>query len=449
MASLWGEEFTLNDNTHKVIDKVKKPIAAKTKRKALDPDLEIEQRLSAISLEVNRVLGSFKNDTKVIYDIDEFSSYIDASINNGYIAIDTETNNSLDPLTCLIMGLCIYTPGEKNVYIPVHHINRKTKELLENQITENQIKEQLQRLLENDVKIIMHNGKFDYQVIKCTCDIELPIYWDTMIGARILNENERAGLKEQYRTKIDSSIEKYDIEHLFDKLPYEVVDPELFALYAATDAKETYELFKYQYKLFSKPENSNLYSLFMTVEMPCVVVIAEMELAGVCIDFEYSKRLSNKYHKLLDKCNAEIAQELHKFDNKVNAWKLTDDANKKPPKKTGEGFGKSKLEQLEDPINISSPTQLAIFFYDILGIESVDKKSPRGTGEEILIKINENHPELKICKLILENRGLLKLINTYIDKLPECVSTKDNRLHAHFNQIGADTGRMSSSDPNL
>lgn len=453
MASLWGDEFTVSTSksvTKKVIDKVNKPIVAKARKKALNPDLEIEQKLSAISAEVDRILGTYKNNTEVIFSIEEFSNYITDSINNGVIAVDTETNNSLDPLTCKIMGLCIYTPNNKNAYIPINHIDRVTKNKLENQISEVQIKEQLQRLINNNVKIIMHNGKFDYEVIDCTCGIKLPIYWDTMIGARILNENERAGLKEQYITKIDPSIEKYDIEHLFEKVQYEIVDPRVFALYAATDAFMTYKLYEYQLKEFSRSDNKKLSNLFMNIEMPIVIVSAEMELTGICLDLEYSKRLSTKYHKLLDDCNNRINAELQKFTDKINSWKLTDDAITKPKKKTGEGFGKSKLEQLEDPINVASPTQLAILFYDILGVqEGLDKKSPRGTGEEILKKISEKYPELEICKLILENRGLLKLINTYIDKLPECVSIKDNRLHAHFNQIGADTGRFSSSDPNL
>lgn len=453
MASLWGEEFTVDSTVKKnkkIIDKANKPIVAKQK-KALNPSkLDISQRLSAISSEVDRILGVYKKNTEVIYDMGKFSDLIDLSIKNGAIAVDTETNMSLDPLTCLLMGLCLYTPGYRNVYIPVNHVNYSTNIKLENQITESQIKEQLQRLIDNDVKIIMHNGKFDYEVIKCTCDIPLPIYWDTMIGVRILNENERAGLKEQYITKIDSSIEKYSIEHLFEKIDYAVVPPEVFALYAATDAFMTYKLYEYQLKEFSRHGNEKLFSLFKDIEMNVVPVTAEMELTGICLDLDYSERLSKKYHKKLDANNKEILDELKKFDDKISAWKLTEDAIKKPPKKTGEGFGKSKLEQLEDPINVSSPTQLAILFYDILGIEEgIDKKSPRGTGEEVLKKISEKYPELVICKLILENRGLLKLINTYIDKLPECISKKDNRLHAHFNQIGADTGRFSSSDPNL
>ena len=149
----------------------------------------------------------------------------------------------------------------------------------------------------------MHNGKFDYQVIKCTCGLELSVYWDTMIGARILDENEKsAGLKQQYRDKIDSSVEKYSIDHLFENIEYAVVDPSLFALYAATDAMMTYKLYKWQMKQFDLPGNERIKWLFHNVEMPVMKVAAEMELTGVEIDSDYAKRLSNKYHQKVDLC---------------------------------------------------------------------------------------------------------------------------------------------------
>ena len=99
---------------------------------------------------------------------------------------------------------------------------------------------------------------------------------------------------------------------------------------------------------------------------------------------------------------------------------------------------------MQDPISINSPTQLAILLYDILNVPPVSKEKPRGTGEEILVDI-----DLPLCKLILEYRGIYKLLSTYIDKLPETVNPKTNRIHASFNQYGAATGRFSSSDPNL
>lgn len=446
MQSLWGEAFEIHNSkskTKQILNKTTKPktITVKSTDKILKSSkVPVEEKLQYVTREVNRVLGSYKDNTVVLKSYSDFVEYINTSIHNGIIAIDTETNNSLDPISCKLMGLCLYTPGMKNAYIPVNHVDIQTKKKFDWQVTEEQIKEQLQRL--DNVKILMHNGKFDYEVIKCTCGIALHIDWDTMIGAKVLNELERAGLKQQYIEKIDPSIEKYSIENLFEKLPYEIVDPELFALYAATDAFMTYKLYEYQLNEFNKPENHGLWNLFSNIEMPVVPVVAEMELAGVCIDKEYSERLSKKYHKMYDDVQMQIDEELKKYDTQIANWRLTPEANHKEIKngKTQ----KSKNEQLENPVNFSSPTQLAILLYDVLKQPIVDKKSPRGTGEPILQQLN-----LPICKLILQSRGLLKLINTYIDKLPDCVSSVDGRLHAHFNQFGADTGRFSSSDPNL
>lgn len=448
--SLWGDEFVIPETPKKqkkIIEKVSKPKPVKvvTEKAIKSKTLDIKQKIALIAENVYKILGKYAERTVVIKTKEQLHDYIDAAIANGEIAIDTETNNSLVPLTCKLMGPCIYTPGQKNAYIPINHIDPDTRERLPDQLTEADVKEEFERL--HETLIIMHNAKFDYQVIKCTCGIPLKIYWDTFIGARLLNENEKAGLKEQYISKIDSSIEKYNIEHLFEKMEYAIFSPELFALYAATDAFMTYELYKWQKEQFSLPEHARLYNLFQTVEMPIVTVTAEMELYGVCIDADYAARLSKKYHSKLDEIDKEIAIELAKYDDIVSKWRLTSEANFKEKKvnKAGETtFAKSKNEQLENPISVTSPTQLAILLYDILKIGVIDKKAPRGTGEPILEKL-----DLPLCKVILKKRGLEKIIGTYVDKLPECVIPKTGRLHASFLQIGADTGRFSSKDPNL
>lgn len=450
--SLWGEDFEIKPvkkEVKKVTTKINSPKKPKveTQKVISSKSVSVYDKLQLIYAEVDRILGRYKENTQIIRTKQDLVDYIDASISNGVIAIDTETNNSLDPITCLLMGACIYTPGRKSAYIPVNHVDYVSHSKLKNQLTEEEIKEQFDRL--KNTKIIMHNGKFDYEVIKCTCGCVLDIYWDTEIAARILDENELAALKKQYILHIDSTQEKYDIEHLFQGIEYEVVDPDVFALYAATDALITYRLYEWQKEQFSKPGNENLYSVFMNVEMPVVQVSAEMELLGVEIDKDYASRLSIKYHKKVESVDKEIEEELSKYSAKIAAWRQTKEANYKElnskQNKSGEyTYKKSKNEQLADPPQLNSPTQLAILLYDILEVPVQDKKSPRGTGEEILKKIN-----IPLCDLILKKRGLEKLIGTYIDKIPACVSPKDNRLHAHFNQLGAGTGRFSSSDPNL
>ena len=449
--SLWGEEFTIvaqpKQQQKKLIDKVSKPkqVTIQTEKVAKSKSISITEKLRIIRDEVMRILGVYKDQTVTIRTRDDLHKYIDAAIVNGEIAIDTETNNSLVPLTCKLMGPCIYTPGQKNAYIPINHVDPYSRELLPNQLTEQDIKEEFTRLV--NTKIIMHNGKFDFEVIKCTCDIELEIYWDTMIASRILDENERANLKQQYISKIDPSIEKYSIEKLFDGIEYAVVDPDLFALYAATDAFMTYKLYLWQKAMFEIPGSERMYNLFKNIEMPLVKVCADMELTGITIDTEYASRLSKMYTGMLEDIDVQISTELDKYRDQIEQWRTTPDANRKDQKTNKKGeitWTKSKSEQLQDPPSMTSPTQLAIFLYDVLNVGVIDKKTPRGTGEEILKAIG-----LPICNLILEKRGLEKLIGTYVDKLPQCVLPETGRLHAHFNQIGADTGRFSSSDPNL
>ena len=198
--SLWGDEFEIKPvkkEVKKVTTKINSPKKpqVETQKVIKSKSVSVADKLALIYSEVNRILGKYKDNTQVIRTKQDLVEYINASISNGVIAIDTETNNSLEPITCLLMGACIYTPGRKSAYIPVNHVDPSTLVKLENQLTEADIKEQFDRL--SDIKIIMHNGKFDYAVIKCTCGCVLDVYWDTEIAARILDENELAALKKQ------------------------------------------------------------------------------------------------------------------------------------------------------------------------------------------------------------------------------------------------------------
>jgi len=449
MDSLWGEEFSIpkeKEKTKKVINKIAKPKELKVtvEKQVKSKKLSIEDKLKLINENVLLVLGKQKENVLVIKTREQFSLYIDKCIENGYIAIDTETNNSLDPITCKLMGPCIYTKGEKQAYIPLNHVDYKTGERLSDQLTEQDVKEEFQRLIDNNVFIIMHNGKFDYKVIKCTTGLELPIHWDTLIASKIIDENElSAGLKQQYVSKIDPEQEKYSIDELFKDIEYAFVDPEIFALYAATDSMMTYKLYEWQLEILTQPSYKNCYKLFKEIEMPCVISTAEMELAGIELDKEYAKRLQVKYHKLLKDIDDKLDIEISKIQPQIDAWRLTPEANKPEITKAGKE-GKTPNEKLENPISLSSPTQLAILLYDILKVGVIDKKKPRGTGEEILSKIN-----LPICKLMLERRGFAKLVESFVDSLPEKVNEADGRIHCNFNQYGAATGRFSSSEPNL
>lgn len=449
IQSLWGEEFNIDEsaqNNKKLLNKIKTPKIVDSKKAISSKKVPVKDKLEIIKTNVYNILGHYKEDTLVIRTKEELTSYIDKSLENGIIAIDTETNNSLDPLTCKLMGPCIYTPGLKQAYIPLNHVDVDSGERLSWQLTEKDIAEEFERV--KSIKILMHNGKFDYKVIKCTCGVVLPIYWDTMIAARLIDENEpSAGLKQQYIDKINPEQTKYDIEHLFEGIEYALVDPELFALYAATDAKMTYDLYKWQEKRFQDPDLEGSYWVFRNIESPLIEVVAEMELVGVEIDDGYASRLSSKYHIKSNSLTKRISNVIENLKPTINAWRLTPEANKK--ELTGNAKNpKSKNEKLADPVDVGSPQQLAILLYDILKMPVVDTKKPRSTGEEQLKSLAEktHHP---LCELILEKRTLDKLLNTFIDSLPKNRSPKDNKIHCQFNQMGTDTGRFSSSEPNL
>jgi DNA polymerase I-like protein with 3'-5' exonuclease and polymerase domains len=205
-------------------------------------------------------------------------------------------------------------------------------------------------------------------------------------------------------------------------------------LYAARDALITYELYEFQ-KPFLTVDNEDCIErglqdvawVFHNIEMPCVQVIADMEDTGVDFDMKFADELYEKYHSELAERTKRVYDVLDMYSAEISAYRTKFPTNK-----------------LSDPINLDSPTQIAILLYDVMGIKPVDKDSPRGTGVEILKKINN-----AFTTALVEYREVGKLINTYIDKLPRCVNEKDGRIHCKFNQYGADTGRMSSSDPNL
>ena len=514
MEGLFGADFELEitkpkSEVKKLVKKLDadstKPAEVNAEKLLKSKKLSLQERLAIINEKVIKTLGKQRHNTLVIRSLNDFSDYIDKAIMAGRIAVDTETNNSLDPITCKLMGLCLYVPGEKQAYIPINHINNDTGELLPNQLTERDCKTQLQRILDaktalkggwvpdyegqsyaewysvhvgasttaDDIKIIMHNGKFDYKVIKCTCDIPVVPDWDTMLAVKVLDENEfSAGLKQQYISKIDPSQEKYSIDHLFENVEYAQVDPEIFALYAATDSMMTDKLYLWQKPLMEEAEvenpATNIYKLFKEVEMPCLQVVAEMELAGINFDVEYADRLRVKYEAQLADIDNKIKVELAIIERKIEAWKKTPDAlspakvyvaekSKMSQEKIEATYphidaalnkrykiGKAKIDQLEDPISLSSPTQLAILFYDILGLHNKDKD--RSTGEEALTELSKQNA---IAGLLLERRGIVKLLDAFINSLPKKVNPKTGKIHCSFNQYGAATGRFSSSEPNL
>lgn len=390
------------------------------------------QRIQLIVRNVENALGKFRDDYIVIKDEIELNDYITKCIDAKFVSIDTETDG-LDPILNKIVGLCLYAPGLKAAYVPINHVSYITGTKVEGQLTESQIKPFMQMLVDSNTKVIMFNAKFDIRVIKNQIGVELPCYWDCYLGARCLNENEPTNVLKKLHQKyvLNGEEDAFTFDELFKGITFDKIPIDTAYLYAAHDAIITYELFKFQEPYLSlnqsRQDLAEVAWVFHNIEMECIPVVVSMEDTGIELDVNYANELSIEYHELLK-------EKLDKFYKDLAEYQVAIDRY----------TSKHINHKLDNPINIASPSQLATLFYDILHYEPVDKKSPRGTGVEILEKLDN-----PLAKDILEYRKVDKLINTYIDKLPNCVNPKDGRIHCGFMQYGAATGRMSSSDPNL
>lgn len=159
-------------------------------------------------------------------------------------------------------------------------------------------------------------------------------------------------------------------------------------------------------------KEKGLAKVFYELEMPLISVLAQMEINGIKVD-----------RRVLDKLSEFLGKKLTELEKKI--YKLT-----------GEKF------------NINSPGQLAEVLFEKMKLPTVNIKRGKtgfSTDAEQLEKLRELHP---VVKFIEEYRTYAKLKNTYADPLPELIQ-EDGRIHTNFNQTGAITGRLSSSDPNL
>ena len=160
-------------------------------------------------------------------------------------------------------------------------------------------------------------------------------------------------------------------------------------------------------------DKSGLRKLFEEIEMPLVRVLADMEMAGVTINVGEL----NEYAKVLRLQIIKLEEEIIGL--------------------AGEAF------------NLSSPKQLGPILFEKLKIDPHAPKTKTqqySTSEDVLIKFKDKHP---IINKILEHRGLKKLLNTYVETLPELINKRTGKIHSSFNQAIAATGRLSSNNPNL
>lgn len=392
----------------------------------------LNDKMEWIRREVDTHLNFLSDKVESCRTYERLTRFFDNFVEQEKGAIDTETLG-LDYFKDNIYGWSAWAKGEKSIYVPVLHHGYVTGQRLENQVSVGEIKTQLERVVNSNVRLVFHNAKFDLHMLYHNFGVMLPCWWDTMIASRLLHSSEKDhSLKYQYSVKVKGEDGKpYDFKSLFEGVEPNTVPIDIMTKYAAGDTFETLGLQEYQEEEFKK--YPGIYNVFTNIEMPLLPIVVEMEETGVAIDFDMLNKMDEKYTKRLEDAKSDCYKELEKYRDKINTFRLRNS------------------DKLSDPINLSSPAQMAIILYDIIGIEET-KKYGRGTGKQVLELLKGKSV---FCKKLLEVREAEKLINAFIKSIPTYIKP-DGRVHSDFVQIkgtgnttsedednGADTGRFS------
>lgn len=319
------------------------------------------------------------------------------------VCFDTETT-SLNTLEAKLVGISFSYGKGKGYYVPVPENEKGAKEVLET-FTPFFTDKGIQKIGQNlkyDIKVLKNNG----------IDVNGPLF-DTMIAHYLINPDMRHNMNVLAETYLHYS--PIPIEDLIGKKgknqgSMRDAPLELQTEYAVEDADITWQL----KKVFEPElEKNGLTSLFKTIEIPLINVLASMEMEGIRLDVDFLNSLSK-----------DLMRDIEELEKLI-------------------------YEEADTDFNLASPKQLGVVLFEKLKLVDKPKKTKSGqyaTGEEILSKLASEHV---IVQRILEWRGLVKLKNTYIDSLPNEVNEKTGRVHTTYSQTVAATGRLSSNNPNL
>ena len=408
-------------------------VAAKSKE-VLKP-IQVSKSITSTQHEIEEstraVLEYFKDSPAIlITTVEELHDYVTKAIESGYCGIDTETTG-LDRIHDTIVGCSLYYPGGVECYIPNNHIVPIFDTPYKNQLTYEEVGRELRRLVITDTKTIWYNADFDIAMIYKDYHVDfLPVcYYDAMVAARCLRENEDVhGLKALYaKYVLGGKGDPKKFSDFFSPKLFPYSKPEVAKLYAANDAKITYELFRWQLPYLTKTNIKcqrnrleKVADLVWNIEFPMIRVCALMHRLGVYLDMDTSAALQPRYHAKIDAANTTLARLVQEVLDSAPNNKVA-----KSPFKSGREF------------NAKSTPHVRYLVYDLLNL---DVKS---TESDALEQLN-----LPIINQICTVRSLVVLINSFVDKLPNSRGAT-GRIHSTFNSSGAATGRMSSSDPNV
>jgi DNA polymerase I len=355
-------------------------------------------------VQVRAPLGRYRTVTTPA-DLTDLTSRLSHA---GAFALDVETT-STDPMAARLVGISLACQEEQGYYIPVGH------ETVEAQLSMSEVKAALGPLLK-DPRLAKygHHAKYDLAVLdRCGMEVE-GLAFDTMIAEWLLDPaSHNLGLKHLAWSRL--GLEMTQISELIGtgkaqismaRVPIEQVTP-----YAGADADVTLRLVRL---LDPQLREKALWSLFTGVEMPLVRVLMDIEMAGIALDSPYLGQLASDLQGRLFRLEEDIQQAV------------------------GYAFNISSTEQLSDVLfgTLGLPKQ---------GLRKT-KSGRYSTAADVLDSFKGAHP---VVDMVLEYRQLAKLKSTYIDALPVMVNPETGRLHTSFNQTGAVTGRLSSSEPNL
>ena len=333
------------------------------------------------------------------------------------IALDAETS-SLEPHSAEIVGLSLAASPTEVWYLPFSHRigggelagGGPAAENLP-PITDPALAGLRALLADPSVPKAGHNIKFCWQVLR-RVGIELAgVAYDSMLASFVLEPGRRT-----------HAIDALALEHFGrsmrtyadlvgkgrNEIPFAEVAVSAAADYCGDDSATVlalHDFFAEQLRL------TGMERLLREIELPLVPVVVDMEWEGITID-----------RALLSKISAELGADLKRLEEEI-------------------------AREAGEDLNLNSPRQLATVLFDKLQLP-VTKKTKTGpsTDADVLEALAVQHP---LPKLILDYRELQKLKSTYVDSLPLEVNAHTGRIHTSFSQIGAATGRLASSDPNL
>jgi DNA polymerase-1 len=340
------------------------------------------------------------------------------------VAYDTETS-SLEPHDAELIGLSVSISPTEVWYLPFGH-RAPAEDLFDEGKTaaESTVRNlppitslscaPLKAWFEDaDAPKAGHNIKYDNQVMRRAGVEVAGTAYDSMLASFVLDPSRRSHGIDALALEF-LGVRMTQFTDLVGKgkaqIPFAEVPVERAAAYCGADSATVLAL----RELFTPQlEAVGLTHLLESLEMPLVAVLADMEWAGIQIDAAHFAKLAQ-----------ELAHDLEVLDADI------------------------KRVANEPGLNINSPKQLAEVLFTKLELPVIKRtKTGPSTDAEVLDTLAADGHELPT--LILGFRELQKLKSTYVDVLPARVNRTTGRIHTSFNQVGAQTGRLSSSDPNL